>query len=423
MNILIIGSGGREHAIAMALSKSPSKKQLFALPGNPGISEYCECIDIDPSNFREIKNFAKNNSIDLVIVGPEVPICEGITDYLKEYKIDVFAPSLEASKLESSKKFTKEIAFENNIPTGEAKWFDNYADACLYLEKLEAPYVIKADGLAAGKGVAICEDLNGAKNSLEDVFNGKFGSGQSVLIEEFLYGQELSYFAITDGKEILPLIGAQDHKRLLDKDEGPNTGGMGAYCPPPMLSTELENKIMKQILEPTIYGLRKRGIEYKGVLFAGLMVKENQPSLIEYNIRFGDPETQALLMLMKSDFAELLFETVNGNINNYNLEWEKKKAITVVLANEGYPSQYNKNAEIYGIEDAEKNPNVKVFHAGTSIIDGSLMATGGRVLNVTSIADTLELAREHAYSAIEKITYKGKVYRNDIAWRALSKIT
>ncbi|MED5288145.1 MAG: phosphoribosylglycinamide synthetase C domain-containing protein, partial [Pseudomonadota bacterium] len=204
---------------------------------------------------------------------------------------------------------------------------------------------------------------------------------------------------------------------------GPNTGGMGAYCPPPMLSTELENKIMKQILEPTIYGLRKGGIEYKGVLFAGLMVKENQPSLIEYNIRFGDPETQALLMLMKSDFAELLFETVNGNINNYNLDWEKKKAITVVLANDGYPSQYNKNAEIYGIEDAEKNPNVKVFHAGTSIIDGSLIATGGRVLNVTSIADTLELAREHAYSAIEKISYKGKIYRNDIAWRALSKIT
>ena len=423
MNILIIGSGGREHAIAMALSKSPNNNRLFALPGNPGIREYCECIDIDVSNFREIKNFSKNNNIDLVIVGPEVPICDGISDYLKGHKIDVFAPSQEASKLESSKKFTKEIAFENNIPTGKAKWFNNQTEASVYLEKLEPPYVIKADGLAAGKGVAICENIKDANNSLIDIFDGKFGSGQSVLIEEFLYGEELSYFAITDGKEILPLIGAQDHKRLLDKDEGPNTGGMGAYCPPPMLSSELENKIMMQILEPTIYGLKKRGIEYKGILFAGLMVKENEPSLIEYNIRFGDPETQALLMLLKSDFTELLIETMNGNIKNYNLEWEKKRAITVVLANNGYPSQYNTNAEIHGIKEAEKNPNVKVFHAGTSISNGALTATGGRVLNVTSMADTLEEARRHAYSAIEKISYKGKIYRNDIAWRALSKIT
>ena len=423
MKILIIGSGGREHAIAMALSKSPNQNQLYALPGNPGIEEYCECIEIDVSDFEGIKNFAKSNKIQLVIVGPEVPICDGISDYLKEYRVDVFAPSQEASKLESSKKFTKEIAFENNIPTGRARWFNNITDASEYLNKIEAPYVIKADGLAAGKGVAICENLKDANLSLKDIFNGKFGSGQSVLIEEFLYGEELSYFAITDGREILPLIGAQDHKRLLDSDEGPNTGGMGAYCPPPILSPKLEGKIMNEILEPTMHGLRKRGVEYKGVLFAGLMVKENKPSLIEYNVRFGDPETQALLMLMKSDFTELLQETVNGNIKNYNLEWQKKRAITVVLANEGYPYQYNKDAEIYGINDAETNPNVKVFHAGTSMMNGTLTATGGRVLNVTSVAETLDLARERAYSAIEKISYKGKVYRNDIAWRALGKNT
>ena len=423
MRILIIGSGGREHAIAMALSKSPNQNQLFAIPGNPGISEYCECENIVAYNFEEVKNFAKNNNIDLVVVGPEVPICDGITDYLKEYKINVFAPSQDASKLESSKKFTKEIAFENNIPTGKARWFNNQKDASAYLDVIGAPYVIKADGLAAGKGVAICENLADANDSLKDIFDGKFGRGQSVLIEEFLYGEELSYFAITDGKDILPLIGAQDHKRLLDGDEGPNTGGMGAYCPPPILSPELEGKIMSQILEPTIHGLRKRGIEYKGVLFAGLMVRENEPSLIEYNIRFGDPETQALLMLMKSDFAELLHETINGNIKNYSLEWQEKRAITVVLANEGYPSHYSKDAEIYGINDAEMNPNVKVFHAGTTMINGALRATGGRVLNVTSIADTLDLAREHAYSAIDKISFKGMVYRNDIAWRALNKST
>ena len=422
MNILIIGSGGREHAMAMALFNSPSKNQLFALPGNPGISEYCECINIDPSNFREIKNFSKNNNIDLVIVGPEVPICEGIADYLNEYKIDVFAPSLEASKLESSKKFTKEIAFENNIPTGEAKWFDNYADACLYLDKLEAPYVIKADGLAAGKGVAICEDLNGAKNSLEDVFNGKFGSGQSVLIEEFLHGEELSYFAITDGKEILPLMGAQDHKRLLDKDEGPNTGGMGAYCPPPMLSTELENKIMKQILEPTIYGLRKRGIEYKGVLFAGLMVKENQPSLIEYNIRFGDPECQVLMMRLKNDLFDLIESTFDGSLNNKDIKWTEEPCITVVAASKGYPKEFEKNMEIKNVKDLKLNDKVQLFHAATFLDEKGLMRNnGGRVFSSTVMDSSLKIARKKALETLDLIDWKNKYYRKDIAFRIIDK--
>jgi len=288
-----------------------------------------------------------------------------------------------------------------------------------HLKSLEPPYVIKADGLAAGKGVSICENYDDAIDALKDIFNGRFGKNQSVVIEEFLDGEEISYFAVTDGTNMCPLIGAQDHKRLLNGDLGPNTGGMGAYCPPPLLNKNLENKIISQILEPTLNGLKNRGINYKGILFAGLMVKDNEPKLIEYNIRFGDPETQALLMLLKSDFTELVMSVVNGDLKSHKIEWYDQKALTVVLANEGYPNQYNQNEEITGIDEAEKNQKIKVFHAGTKIRDGKLIATGGRVLNVTSIDHTIENARDNAYEAIKKIHYKGKIYREDIAWRAL----
>jgi phosphoribosylamine--glycine ligase len=419
MKILIIGSGGREHAISMALSKNSNKNMIYAIPGNPGMLEYCECVNIDQLQFDEIISFIKKNSIDLVIIGPEVPICEGLTDIIEDIGVKVFAPNKLASVLESSKKFTKEISFENNIPTGQAKWFIDFVAAEDYLQSLEPPYVIKADGLAAGKGVSICENYDDAIEALKDIFNGRFGKNQSVVIEEFLDGEEISYFAVTDGTNMYPLIGAQDHKRLLNGDFGPNTGGMGAYCPPPLLTKNLENKIISQILEPTLNGLKNRGINYKGVLFAGLMIKDNEPKLIEYNIRFGDPETQALLMLLKSDFTELVMSVVNGDLNSYKLEWHDKKALTVVLANEGYPNQYNQNEEITGIDEAEKNQKIKVFHAGTKIRDGKLIATGGRVLNVTSIDHTIENARGNAYEAIKKIHYKGKIYREDIAWRAL----
>jgi phosphoribosylamine---glycine ligase len=419
MRILLIGNGGREHAIARSLAKGSSSDILYAIPGNPGIGQYCECIAISSQDFKSICNFVVNSKIQLVIIGPEVPICDGLTDYLLELGIKVFAPNQKASLLESSKKFTKEIALENNIPTASARWFNQYHDSVEYLKELDPPYVIKADGLAAGKGVAICESYIDAENSIKDIFNGRFGDGQSILIEEFLNGEEVSYFAISDGKNILPLIGAKDHKRLLDGDNGPNTGGMGAYCPPPILSKELENKIINQILEPTLYGLNKRGISYKGVLFAGLMIKDEEPSLIEYNIRFGDPETQALLMLLKSNFTELVLDTVNGNLRNHKIEWHEKKALTVVLANKGYPLEYNMNSEITGVEDAEKNPNIKVFHAGTSLKEGQLIATGGRVMNVTSTADTIKEAREDAYKAIDKIKYENKFYRKDIAWSEL----
>ncbi len=389
------------------------------MPGNPGMLEYCECVNIDQLQFDEIISFIKKNSIDLVIIGPEVPICEGLTDIIEDVGVKVFAPNKLASVLESSKKFTKEISFENNIPTGYAKWFIDFVSAENHLKSLDPPYVIKADGLAAGKGVSICENYDDAIDALKDIFNGRFGNNQSVVIEEFLDGEEISYFAVTDGTNMCPLIGAQDHKRLLNGDLGPNTGGMGAYCPPPLLNKNLENKIISQILEPTLNGLKNRGINYKGILFAGLMVKDNEPKLIEYNIRFGDPETQALLMLLKSDFTELVMSVVNGDLKSHKLEWYDQKALTVVLANEGYPNQYNQNEEITGIDEAEKNQKIKVFHAGTKFRNGKLIANGGRVLNVTSLDHTIENARDNAYEAIKKIHYKGKIYREDIAWRAL----
>jgi len=419
MKILIIGSGGREHAISMALSKNSNSNKIYAIPGNPGMLEYCECININQLQFNKIISFIKKNSIDLVIIGPEVPICEGLTDIIEDIGVKVFAPNMLASKLESSKRFTKELSLDNNIPTSDAKWFIDFFSAERYLKSLKPPYVIKADGLAAGKGVSISENYDDAIIALEDIFNGRFGENQSVLIEEFLVGEEISYFAVTDGVNICPLIGAQDHKRLLDGDLGPNTGGMGAYCPPPLLSKNLENKIISHILEPTLHGLKNRGINYKGVLFAGLMVKDNEPKLIEYNIRFGDPETQALLMLLKSDFTELVMSVVNEDLKSYKLEWYDQKALTVVLANDGYPNQYNQNEEITGIDEAEMNPKIKVFHAGTKIRDEKLIASGGRVLNVTSIDESIENARENAYQAIKKINYRGKIYREDIAWRAL----
>ena len=419
MRILLIGNGGREHAIARSLYNGSPSDILYAIPGNPGISQYCECIKINPLDFKALCNFVSMNKVGLVIIGPEVPICNGLTDYLLELGVKVFAPSEKASLLESSKKFTKEIALENNIPTAAAKSFNVYAESIEYLKKMQPPYVIKADGLAAGKGVVICDSFLEAQTAVHDIFDGRFGLNQSVLIEEFLDGEEVSYFAISDGENILPLMGAQDHKRLLDGDKGPNTGGMGAYCPPPILTRKLENKIINLILEPTLSGLKKRDISYTGVLFAGLMIRDGEPSLIEYNIRFGDPETQALLMLLKSNFTELVLDTVNVNLKNHKIQWHDKKSLTIVLANKGYPLEYNIDSSITGIKDAEANKNIKVFHAGTSLVNGELIATGGRVLNVTSTANTIQEARDQAYEAVDKIRYKDKFYRRDIAWRGI----
>jgi phosphoribosylamine--glycine ligase len=420
MKILIIGNGGREHAIARSIYLSSIPNKIYAIPGNPGIMQYAECLNINSDNHKDICNFSIRNNINLVIIGPEVPICNGLSDELEKGNIKVFAPSKFASQLESSKSFTKEIAYKNNIPTAAYKWFNKQDRALQYLDSLNTPIVIKADGLAAGKGVFICESKKEASESINEIFSGKFTDNPSLIIEEFLNGEEVSFFALVDGKDIQPLISAQDHKRLLEGDKGPNTGGMGAYTPTPILTNNIIGQVMNKIIEPTVSAMYKNNTPYKGVLFAGLMITEKGPELIEYNIRFGDPETQAMLMLLKSDLLSMMLDTVNGDLKNTKITWKNETSLTVVLANKGYPLNYKKDSIITGIEDAEKDPGIKVFHAGTRLENKRLIASGGRVLNVTATGLSIEEARKKAYNAIEKIKFKTKYYRKDIAWRAMN---
>ncbi len=420
MKILIIGNGGREHAIARSIYLSSIPNKIYAIPGNPGIMQYAECLNISSDNHRDICNFSIRNNINLVIIGPEVPICNGLSDELEKENIKVFAPSKFASQLESSKSFTKEIAYKNNIPTAAYKWFNKQDRALQYLDSLNTPIVIKADGLAAGKGVFICESKKEASESINEIFSGKFTDNPSLIIEEFLNGEEVSFFALVDGKDIQPLISAQDHKRLLEGDKGPNTGGMGAYTPTPILTNNIIGQVMNRIIEPTVSAMYKNNTPFKGVLFAGLMITEKGPELIEYNIRFGDPETQAMLMLLKSDLLSMMLDTVNGDLKNTKITWKNETSLTVVLANKGYPLNYKTDSIITGIEDAEKDPGIKVFHAGTRLENKTLIASGGRVLNVTATGLSIEDARKKAYNAIEKIKFKTKYFRKDIAWRAMS---
>ena len=420
MKILIIGNGGREHAIARSIYLSSIPNKIYAIPGNPGIMQYAECLNISSDNHKDICNFSIRNNINLVIIGPEVPICNGLSDELEKGNIKVFAPSKFASQLESSKSFTKEIAYKNNIPTAAYKWFNKQDRALQYLDSLNTPIVIKADGLAAGKGVFICESKKEASESINEIFSGKFTDNPSLIIEEFLNGEEVSFFALVDGKDIQPLISAQDHKRLLEGDKGPNTGGMGAYTPTPILTNNIIGQVMNKIIEPTVSAMYKNNTPYKGVLFAGLMITEKGPELIEYNIRFGDPETQAMLMLLKSDLLSMMLDTVNGDLKSTEITWKNETSLSVVLANKGYPLNYKKDSIITGIEDAEKDPGIKVFHAGTRLENKRLIASGGRVLNVTATGLSIEEARKKAYNAIEKIKFKTKYYRKDIAWRAMN---
>ena len=380
MKILLIGNGGREHAIARSIYLSSIPNQIYSIPGNPGIMQYAKCINISLEKHNDICNFSIKNAIDLVIIGPEVPICNGLSDKLEKNSIKVFAPSRFASQLESSKSFTKEIAYKNNIPTASYKWFNEKNKAIQYLHLLSTPIVIKADGLAAGKGVFICESKKEASESIDEIFSGKFTDNPSLIIEEFLNGEEASFFALVDGKDIQPLIGAQDHKRLLENDKGPNTGGMGAYTPTPVLTNKIIGEVMNRIIEPTVSAMYKNNTPYKGVLFAGLMVTDKGPELIEYNVRFGDPETQAMLMLLESDLLQIMLDTVNGELKNTKIKWKNKTSLTVVLANKGYPLSYRTDSIITGIEEAEKDKSdLKVFFldAGLSIdLDHDKVSSG-----------------------------------------------
>jgi len=417
MNVLLIGSGGREHALAWALSASPLLSQLYCAPGNAGIATLAQCAELDITDHAAIARFCAQQRIGLVVVGPEAPLVAGIVDDLAAAGIKVFGPTQAAARLEGSKGFTKDFCREFNIPTAAYRRFDERGAALAYVETHALPVVIKVDGLAAGKGVTVAETREAARAAVEACF----AAGSELVIEDCLVGEEASFFALVDGNQALPLATAQDHKRACDGDRGPNTGGMGAYSPAPVLTPQLIDRTMESIIRPTVAGMARRGTPFRGVLFAGLMLSADGPKLIEYNVRFGDPECQALMLRLKSDLLAALLATVDGVLNNFDLRWHEDWALSVVMASRGYPGAYAKGTEIRGLEAAQGMEGVEVFHAGTTRQGGRLLASGGRVLGVTARASTLSEARRRAYAAVAKIDWPEGFHRTDIGWRAIER--
>lgn len=422
MNVLIIGSGGREHALAWAIAQSPELDHLICAPGNGGIQEIAECVELDASDNAAVVNFCAERGIDLVVIGPEAPLATGLADALEAAHIAVFGPRAEAAQLESSKRFTKDLCIKHAIPTAAFGSFTNAADAKAYIHEKGAPIVIKADGLAAGKGVILASTEDEALAAIDEMFDGAFGeAGHEVVIEEYLTGEEASFFALTDGEAVLELATAQDHKRVGDGDTGLNTGGMGAYSPAPVMDEAMCKRAMDEIVLPTVKAMQEAGIPYKGVLYAGLMITAEGPSLIEYNARFGDPECQALMMRLDSDILPVLKAVADGELAGKSLKWKDEAAMTVVMAARGYPGAYEKNTEIKHLEEASQDPNVEIFHAGTRREGGRVFAIGGRVLNITSLGDTVKHAQTRAYMAIEEIDWPEGFCRHDIGWRAIKR--
>lgn len=421
MKILVIGGGGREHALVWKLSQSSRVKKIYAAPGNPGIAELADCLPIAVEDFSGLLAAVKENKIDLVVVGPEIPLVAGIADLFSKEKIPVFGPSREAAQLEGSKAFTKNLLREAKIPTAAFEVFQDFESASRYLKSQSYPLVIKADGLAAGKGVVICSNEKEAMVALKDSFEKKiFGNaGLRVVIEEFLSGVEASFHVLVDGNSILPLASSQDHKRALDQDQGKNTGGMGAYSPYPGITPELEKRVLDQLLVPTLKRLKKRGILYRGVLYAGLMLTKEGPKLLEYNVRFGDPETQVILPRLKNDLLDLIEAVLNNRLEEQKGEWEERVAVCVVMTARGYPGEIAKGDPIEGIERAKSVPGTILFQAGTRREGDRLLTNGGRVLGVTALGKDLRMAREQAYDACEKIYWKGVHYRKDIGLKGI----
>ena len=420
MNLAVIGSGGREHAICYKLKQSPKIKKLICIPGNAGTQKIAQNIKEDISNFNALYQIIKKQKIDLVVVGPEQPLVEGIVDYLNEKKIKVFGPDKFSSQLEGSKAFMKNLCKKNNIPTANFGVFNNFSNASNFIKKNGVPIVVKADGLAAGKGVTVCNSLEEALKSTKEILDGKFKSSNQVVLEEFLQGEELSYFVIVDEKSHSFFGSAQDHKRVGEGDTGPNTGGMGAYSPAPLLTNKLEEKIKKKIILPTLKAMKKMGHPYKGFLYAGLMIKKGEPYLIEYNIRMGDPECQVLMMRLESDLLEIIDCASKNKINNLKFKWNKKNCITIVLCAKGYPSKYIKDSEIKNLPNISTDKNNQIFHAGTYVKDNKIYSMGGRVLNITSSSKTLADARNMSLSNIKKINWADGFFRKDIGWRIIN---
>ncbi|MGI9403168.1 MAG: phosphoribosylamine--glycine ligase [Hyphomicrobium sp.] len=422
MNVLLIGSGGREHALAWAISASPLLSKLYCAPGNGGISDVAECVPLPVADHEAVIRFCKENNVDFVIVGPEAPLVAGIVDDLTTAGIKCFGPTQAAARLEGSKAFTKDLCREFNIPTGTYGRFTDPDAAKAYLAGQPLPIVVKADGLAAGKGVVIAETRADAEAAIDACFSGVFGkAGEEVVVEEFLHGEEASVFALVDGTTALALAAAQDHKRVGDGDTGPNTGGMGAYSPAPVMTDELIARTIDEIIRPTVAAMEKRGTPFKGVLYAGLMITSEGPKLIEYNVRFGDPEMQVLVMRLKSDLLAALLATADGTLNTFDLQWHDDAALTVVMAGNGYPGTPLKGTQIKGLSEAAQDADVEIFHAGTRRDGDRILANGGRVLNVTARGKTVAEAQARAYAAIAKIDWPGGFCRNDIGWRAIAR--
>jgi len=421
MKVGIIGSGGREHAICQYIKKSPKIEKIYCFPGNAGTSEIAENVEIDLTDFNKIKEFSINNKISLIIVGPEKPLVDGIVDFFKDTEIDIFGPDKISSQLEGSKIFTKKICEKYKIPTAKFGIFESSGQAITFLDKTQFPLVVKADGLASGKGVYICENKDSANNAIKEIFNGKFGLAKNVLIEEFLVGEEMSYFIISDGKEIKSFETAQDHKRVLVGDKGDNTGGMGAYSPSRLINQVLEEKILNRIIKPTIKALQDMGSSYKGFLYAGLMIVNDEPYLIEYNVRMGDPECQTILPKLKSDLLEIIEACCNQTLKNLKIEWHDKKSLCIVICSKGYPGKYSSDILIENIEKFVLDDGDFIYHAGTKIIENKVYSNGGRVINFVSLSSNFKESRNKIFNHINKLNWGGGFFRKDIGYKVIDE--
>ena len=424
MNVLLIGGGGREHALAWKLKQSPLLDILYCAPGNAGIADVADCVALDIGDQAAVARFCKDKQIGLVVIGPEAPLVAGLADDLEAQGIQLFGPSQAAARLEGSKGFTKDLCARIGIPTAAYARFSDARAAKTYLAKQKLPIVIKADGLAAGKGVTVAKTKVEAEAAIEACFSGAFGvAGAKVVIEEFLLGEEASFFALVDGKTALPLATAQDHKRAFDGDQGPNTGGMGAYSPAPIMTETLCRRVMAEIIKPTVRALAEAGTPFKGVLYAGLMIEDGVPKLIEYNVRFGDPECQVLMLRLKSDLLPALLATAEGRLDRIKLEWSEEPALCVVMAAKGYPGAYAKGTEIKGLDASGRDTNVQIFHAGTRRDADRILADGGRVLGVTARGADIRQAQARAYAAVDRIDWPDGFFRRDIGWLAVERET
>ena len=421
MNIGLIGSGGREHAICKKINDSNLVKKIFCFPGNAGTSKYAKNINVDILNFNKLLKEIKNYKIDLIIIGPEEPLVRGLVDFLEKNKIKVFGPNKYAAKLEGSKAFMKKVCKIKNIPTASFKICKNIIDVKFFLKKNKLPLVVKADGLAAGKGVSICKTRDEIIKISKEIFKGKFKSSKSLVLEEFLDGEEASYFILADKKTFKFFGTAQDHKRAYEFDKGPNTGGMGAYSPAPIVSKNIEKKILNKIVKPTLNFLKTKNKHYKGFLYVGLMIKKNEPYLIEFNIRMGDPECQVIMPRLKTDFVKVVNSCIENKLENLNLSWKKEKCMTIVLCSKGYPGSYKKNKILNGLDKFKPKSNEIIFHAGTKIKNNKILSNGGRVLNITSLGRNFSSIRKNIIRIIRRINWKAGFYRKDIGWKVIKK--